>query len=108
MSSVLMVGGAGFYGRYLVADLLQHTQAKIVVASRRPPLTWNHERVTTAVCDLNDLDALKRLAADGDIFCSPCTCCTASRPLETNLFFTFHPSPITLPTSGRLCEYHER
>lgn len=64
---VLVIGGAGFYGRYLVTDLLQHTQANIVVAGRNPPPTWENERVTTAVCDLNDLDNLKRLAAGCDI-----------------------------------------
>lgn len=64
---VLVIGGAGFYGRYLVADLLQHTRDNIVVAGRRPPATWNNERVTTAVCDLNDLNALKQLAASCDI-----------------------------------------
>lgn len=34
---VLVVGGGGFYGRYLVEDLAQFTSASIVVASRNPP-----------------------------------------------------------------------
>ena len=62
---VLVIGGGGFYGRYLVADLVQHTNAEIVVASRHPPATWDGlDRVRSKVCDLRDLATLERLAND--------------------------------------------
>jgi hypothetical protein len=68
LGTVLVIGGGGFYGRYVVADLLRHTNAKIVVAGRRPPpLPSSDGRVVTAVCDLNDLAALQRVVAECDV-----------------------------------------
>ena len=32
--TVLVLGGSGFYGRYLVDDLLQYAAARVVAASR--------------------------------------------------------------------------
>lgn len=65
---VLVIGGGGFYGRYLINDLLQHTEAHITVASRKPPSDMaDGKRVHTAVCDLNDLATVQKLAAGCDI-----------------------------------------
>lgn len=59
---VVVIGGSGFYGRYLVADLIRFTTAQILVASRHPVNDWNlPERVQTAVCDIRDLAGLERL-----------------------------------------------
>ena len=66
MSRVLVIGGHGFYGRYVVTDLLQHTLADIVVAGRQPK-GWAHPRVQTAVCDIHDKERLTQLTADCDI-----------------------------------------
>lgn len=63
---ILLLGGSGFYGRYLLADLLQHTTAQITVASRTPSLEPS-ERVRTAVCDQNDFPRLKTLTAQHDL-----------------------------------------
>lgn len=66
--TVLVLGGSGFYGRYLVDDLLQHTVARVVVASRNPTRdrAWG-SRVTTAVCDVRDRDRLEHLLAGCDV-----------------------------------------
>lgn len=61
-SKVVVLGGGGFYGRYLVADLVRFTNAKIIVASRNPPDAWdNPERVQSVVCDVRNLAALEQL-----------------------------------------------
>jgi NAD(P)-dependent dehydrogenase (short-subunit alcohol dehydrogenase family) len=66
--NVLVIGGGGFYGRYLVADLVRSTQADILVASRNPPSHWAEpDRVRSVVCDLRDLARLELLAARCDI-----------------------------------------
>lgn len=62
-NTVLVLGGGGFYGQYLVNDLLQHTDATIIVASRTPPAIWEgNERVQLAACDIHDLPTLETLA----------------------------------------------
>ncbi len=66
--TVLVVGGGGFYGRYLVRDILQNTEAEVIIASRHPPPIFaDTGRVRTAVCDLNDLATLERLASASEI-----------------------------------------
>ena len=65
MKPVLVVGGGGFYGSYVVADLLRHTQDPILIAGRKPPhelRLFAANRVRTVTCDLNDLDELKKHA----------------------------------------------
>jgi hypothetical protein len=65
---ILVVGGGGFYGRYLVADLLRFSGAEILVASRHPPARWAEpDRVRSAACDLRDVAGLERLAAGCDV-----------------------------------------
>ena len=62
---ILVVGGGGFYGSYVVADLLRHTQAPILIVGRKPSHQHkisSNERVRALTCDLNDLDTLKRYA----------------------------------------------
>jgi hypothetical protein len=67
---VVVVGGSGFYGRYLVEDLLRHTDASVLVVSRRPAAsTWFRSvaatgRVRAAVADHADLRRLTALVAD--------------------------------------------
>jgi saccharopine dehydrogenase-like protein len=64
---VVVVGGAGFYGRYLVEDLLQHTDASILVVARHPPRMLAHRwratggRVSVVAADHHNVDALSRL-----------------------------------------------
>jgi saccharopine dehydrogenase-like NADP-dependent oxidoreductase len=60
--TVLVLGGSGFYGRYLVDDLLQHSKCHIIVASRTPSLHpgWDG-RVETAICDRQDRRRLEEL-----------------------------------------------
>jgi Saccharopine dehydrogenase NADP binding domain len=54
------VGGSGFYGRYLVADLLRFTGAQVVVVSRRAPQRLRlTDRVAPIACDLRDPRALR-------------------------------------------------
>ncbi|MCZ0990834.1 NAD(P)H-binding protein [Streptomyces diastatochromogenes] len=36
-SNIVVVGGSGFYGRYVVADLLRRPDVRVTVVSRRPP-----------------------------------------------------------------------
>jgi saccharopine dehydrogenase-like NADP-dependent oxidoreductase len=66
--NVLVVGGSGFYGRYLVHDLLQFTASNITIASRTPsPEGFPPSRVNTVACDLNDLSHLERILHDYDL-----------------------------------------
>ncbi len=69
---ILVVGGGGFYGSYVVDDLLRHTQTSILIVGRRPPRSQprrqhlslsSNERVRSVICDLSDLDALTRYVA---------------------------------------------
>lgn len=67
---VMVIGGSGFYGQYLVNDLLQFTTATITVASRNPTLQpqWIASgRVQTAVCDLKHKHTLTKLAKNHDL-----------------------------------------
>lgn len=67
-AKVLVLGGGGFYGRYLVNDILTHTDADILVASRHPPQEMAlNPRVETAVCDVNDLARVIELVQQCDI-----------------------------------------
>jgi hypothetical protein len=62
--TVLALGGGGFYGRYFVDDVLRHTDARVLVVSRRPTLVGAlSDRVATAVCDRRDLPRLREIAA---------------------------------------------
>jgi hypothetical protein len=58
---VAVVGGSGFYGRYLVADLLRFTAARVLVVSRRAPQRLRPtDRVVPIACDLRDPHAPRR------------------------------------------------
>jgi NAD(P)-dependent dehydrogenase (short-subunit alcohol dehydrogenase family) len=54
-----VVGGSGFHGRYLVADLLRFTGAQVLVASRRPQRLRPTDRLVPIACDLRDPRALR-------------------------------------------------
>jgi Saccharopine dehydrogenase NADP binding domain len=57
---IAVVGGGGFYGRYLVADLLRFTDAEVLVASRHAPQRLRAgDRVAPVACDLRDPLALR-------------------------------------------------
>jgi Saccharopine dehydrogenase NADP binding domain len=66
---VVVVGGTGFYGRYLVEDLLRHTDASVLVVARHPArgeiIRWafGAGRVSVAAADLHDVATLARLVA---------------------------------------------
>jgi saccharopine dehydrogenase-like NADP-dependent oxidoreductase len=65
---VLVIGGSGFYGQYLVADLLAHTSARITITSRNPRWTSaDRDRVSLVACNLNELPELTRLAHACDV-----------------------------------------
>ena len=65
---ILVFGGTGFFGRYLVEDVLDHTSASVTVASRRPR-SWMRGApgIDFAECDVADLDTVRRLAAAHDV-----------------------------------------
>jgi len=61
---VVVVGGTGFYGRYLVRDVLDHTDAEVTVVSRRPPSRgFGDPRVSHVAVDIADGAALVRAVA---------------------------------------------
>lgn len=62
-STVLVVGGGGFFGRALVADLLEHSRAAIVVAHRRAKPTDRHPRLCRKPFDLTRPNGLEKYAA---------------------------------------------
>lgn len=66
---ILVIGGGGFYGRYLVNDLISFTNANVIVASRNPShAEWNEsDRVQLEKCDLEDLAMLEQLASKSDV-----------------------------------------
>lgn len=57
---VIVYGGNGFFGRLVVEDLLQHTDAQIVVASRKGmPLNFDQStRIHSFISDANDRDSV--------------------------------------------------
>jgi hypothetical protein len=58
---VVVYGGSGFFGRLVVEDLLRHSQAHIVIASRRAiPVDFGSQqnRVTIFESDANDRDSV--------------------------------------------------
>lgn len=66
---VLVIGGNGFYGRYLVNDLIRHTNAEILIASRNPlDAEWvGSNRVQVAKCDMTDIKTLEQLTEHSDV-----------------------------------------
>ena len=59
---VVVVGGTGFYGRHLVRDVLDHTDADVTVVSRRPPARgFGDLRVSHVAADVADVAALVRV-----------------------------------------------
>lgn len=66
--TVMVIGGAGFYGRYVVDDLLKFTGANVLIVGRNPPSSSHlPARVQFAACDMNNFDALKKLMANCQI-----------------------------------------
>jgi hypothetical protein len=63
--TIAVIGGSGFYGRYLVDDLLAHTGARVVVVNRsgRRRPGWG-DRVSVRAANMFDHAALRR-ALDG-------------------------------------------
>jgi len=76
---VVVVGGTGFYGRYLVSDLLQRTTADVVVVARREPIS---QRLVYQVYEMADLDVLPDLYDAGTVsFKAGCEFATVNRLL---------------------------
>lgn len=61
---VVVFGGSGFYGRYLARDLLMHTGAEIVLASRNPDQAAAELGVRGFGCDLRERASVQA-AAEG-------------------------------------------
>ena len=64
---IVVYGGSGFFGRLLVKDLLEHSGADIVIASRNPRPVGFHpydSRVKFMVSDINDYESVVA-AVDG-------------------------------------------
>jgi hypothetical protein len=79
---VVVFGGHGFYGRYLVQDLLAQTGCSIVVAGRRPVLHgWPRDRVQARRCDVRDAEAVRQVVATADLV-AHCAGPFQSLPLE--------------------------
>jgi saccharopine dehydrogenase-like NADP-dependent oxidoreductase len=67
-SRVVVFGGTGFFGRYLVEDLLAHTDATITVASRHTRDWFEHERrVVFAPCDVYAYETVRSLVDRHDL-----------------------------------------
>jgi Saccharopine dehydrogenase NADP binding domain len=66
--TVLVLGGTGFYGGYLVDELLAFTPAHVVVASRsRPRRQRSDPRIVSVRCDIADESRLTELVRAADI-----------------------------------------
>lgn len=60
-ATVVVLGGYGFFGRLVVEDILRFTDARVVVAGRRPPRQIGFdERVSVRPCDIDDPASLAR------------------------------------------------
>jgi hypothetical protein len=67
-SRVVVFGGTGFFGRYLVEDLLAHTDATITVASRHTRDWIEYERrVVFAPCDVYAYETVRSLVDRHDL-----------------------------------------
>jgi NAD(P)-dependent dehydrogenase (short-subunit alcohol dehydrogenase family) len=79
---ILVVGGNGFFGRYLVDDLLRHTDARIVVVGRRTPAGRHGDgRVDFVSVDLHDRPRLRRIV-DGAALVIHCAGPFGRLPIE--------------------------
>lgn len=64
-ATVVVLGGYGFFGRLVVEDILRFTDARVVVAGRRPPRRLNVDvRVSARACDIDDSVSLARILED--------------------------------------------
>jgi hypothetical protein len=67
---VVIFGGSGFFGRLVVADLLQHGDVEIRVVSRQPSsldFGTGGDRVSFARGDVRDPEAVRRQIRDADV-----------------------------------------
>lgn len=66
---ILVIGGGGFYGRYLVNDLFGHTNANITIVGRKPLRIepTRADRIEFVRCDISDLNALTNLVKGFDL-----------------------------------------
>jgi saccharopine dehydrogenase-like NADP-dependent oxidoreductase len=70
LATVVVVGGRGFYGCYLVADLLEFTDAEIVTVGRTSPgETVASPRVRAEVCDIGDVQGLTEVVRGAAAVC---------------------------------------
>ena len=60
---IVVYGGSGFFGRLVVQELLRHTPADVLIASRRPKyIDYRSQqvRVKFVECDLGDYESVSR------------------------------------------------
>lgn len=71
---IVVYGGNGFFGRFVVADLLQHTDADIAIASRtaRAINNLNSPRVKMFESDVNDEKSVESVIENADLV----VCCS--------------------------------
>lgn len=64
---VLVLGGNGFYGSYVVRDLLATTKAHVVIAARHGSAAVHDPRVSTQTFDIDDAASVRDVARGADV-----------------------------------------
>lgn len=66
---ILVIGGGGFYGRYLVNDLYKQTNANITIVGRKPLLIEpaKADRIEFVRCNISNLNDLEELVKGFDV-----------------------------------------
>jgi short subunit dehydrogenase-like uncharacterized protein len=66
-ATVVLLGGTGFFGNYLVDDLLERTSARVVVASRHRRGGGQAPKVEHRACDVFDESSIRKAIGGADI-----------------------------------------
>lgn len=64
---VLVLGGNGFYGSYVVRDLIATTNAEVVIGARYGSAALDDPRVSTKTVDIGDAVAVREVAHGADV-----------------------------------------
>ncbi len=86
-SRIVVYGGSGFFGRLVVQDLLEHSKAEIIIASRNPTsISFNAKdptRIKYFISNIEDLDSIKRTIHGAQVV----VCCVGPfQGMSLNLF----------------------